>query len=201
MQIRWSSSKRGKGTGKNMDMMNIDLNALMKLSTDIDKKEIKNENELEQIEMTVDKNINMEMKSNITDRIKFRNNELRKIKGVLDYKEINGIIDKDKGNLKEIDKNEYLLETKFDIESLPKLSDGIVNKNVIQNVPLNLQSLVPSGFNFKELDHKFSDFIKFLFISRKHITKKNFKFLVDGIFEILTELGVEPEIKNKFISF
>jgi hypothetical protein len=62
----------------------------------------------------------------------------------------------------------------------------------IQNVPLNLQRLVPSGFHFKELDHKFSAFIKFLFISRKHLTKKKFKFLVSGIFEILTDLGLDP---------
>jgi len=49
------------------------------------------------------------------------------------------------------------------------------------------------------LDQKFSNFIKFLYISKKF--KKNFKFLVQGLFNILTDLGVESEIENKFKSF
>ena len=49
------------------------------------------------------------------------------------------------------------------------------------------------------MDQKFSNFIKFLYISKKF--KKNFKFLVQGLFNILTDLGVESEIENKFKSF
>jgi hypothetical protein len=89
----------------------------------------------------------------------------------------------------------------LEFDSVPKRSEGINNKDVILNVPDNLKSLVPEGFNFNELDQKFSYFIKFLFISKKNISKKKFKFLVQGLFNILTELGVNREIKNMYKKF
>ena len=166
----------------------------------------KNENELKkeemQVQVQVKVNKNIEMKEKIND--KMSKQELRKLKGVIEEKDIKGVKDSrypDKGIISEIDKQKFILESKFDIESLPKISEGIVNKDIIQNVPEILHNLIPEGFNFKELDQKFSDFIKFLYISKKHITKKNFKFLVQGLFDILTDLGVESEIKNKFRSF
>jgi hypothetical protein len=51
-QIRWRSGKTGGGgIGKYGDMMNVDLDALMKMNKDIKIIENKNENELDKIQM------------------------------------------------------------------------------------------------------------------------------------------------------
>ena len=181
---------------KKGDIMNVDYMELMKMN--LNKNE--NENESSKIEMKMNKN--REMKEKIKDNISKQ--ELRKLKGIIEEKDIKKVKeskDLNKGIVKEIDKQKFVLESKFDIESLPKISEGIINKDIIQKVPDTLQKLIPGEFNFKELDEKFSNFIKFLYISKKHITKKDFKFLVQEFFNILTELGLEPEIKNKFRSF
>ena len=179
---------------KKGDMMNVDYMELMELNLN------KNENESRKIEIKMNKN--REMKAKIKDTISKQ--ELRKLKGIIEEKDIKNVTeikDLNKGIVKEIDKQKFVLESKFDIESLPKISEGIINKDIIQKVPDTLQKLIPGEFNFKELDEKFENFIKFLYISKKHITKKDFKFLVQEFFNILTDLGLEPEIKNKFKSF
>jgi hypothetical protein len=171
-QIRWASGK-GKGKGKG-DMMNMDYTELMDIHV--------NQNDLKrdiQMQMQMQSN-NRELKEKMQDKL-----SKEELKIMKEGKDIKDIKDKSqKGIVKEIDKKSYLLETSFDIDSLPKISDGIINKDVIKDVPDNLNSFVPGEFNFNELDQKFSDFIKFLFISRKNITKKKFKFLVQGLFNI-----------------
>ena len=181
---------------KKGDIMNVDYTELMEMNLNTNE----NENESIKIEMKINKN--REMKEKIKDNISKQ--ELRKMKGIIEEKDIKRVKESrepHKGIVEKIDNQKFLLESKFDIESLPKISEGIVNKNIIQNVPEIFKNLVPGGFNFKELDQKFSNFIKFLYISKKYITKKNFKFLVQGLFDILTDLGVESEIQNKFKSF
>ena len=179
---------------KKGDMMDVDYMELMEMNLN------KNENESSKIEIKMNKN--REMKEKIQDNISKQ--ELRKLKGIIeenDIKKVKESRDPNKGIVKEIDKQKFVLESKFDIESLPKISEGIINKDIIQKVPDSLQKLIPGEFNFKELDQKFSNFIKFLYISKKHITKREFKFLVQEFFNILTDLGLEPEIKNKFKDF
>jgi hypothetical protein len=68
-------------------------------------------------------------------------------------------------------------------------------------MPNKIKSQIPSDFNINELDEKFNNFIMFLFISRYHITKKNFKTLVTGLFDILSDLGVDNEIQSKYRMF
>jgi hypothetical protein len=57
------------------------------------------------------------------------------------------------------------------------------------------------GFNLNDLDHKFSDFIKFLLISKQHITSRNYNSLERGIFDILNDLGSTPKLKISLEAF
>jgi hypothetical protein len=151
----WASWKVKKGGMMVVDFMEVIEKNLI---------EKKNENEFKKEEMKVQVKVNknMEMKEKINDKLSKQ--ELRKLKGVIEEKDIKGVKDSrdsrdsrdhDKGIISEINKQKFLLESTFDIESLPKISEGIVNKDIIQNVPEILQNLVPDEFNFKELDQKF----------------------------------------------
>ena len=174
---------------------------------EVDKDVIKNKNnkELNKNSVNYDYDYDYDSKSllNNVENYKLRNQELKKIKGGLDVninKDIN-FHNKDVIIREEIGNKSFVLDVNFEFDSLPKISEWIINKDVIKNVPENLKSLVPMSFNLNELDQKFSDFIKFLFISKKHLSNKNFKFLVHGFFNILTDLGVDMEIKNIYIKF
>ena len=79
------------------------------------------------------------------------------------------------------------------------LSEGIINQEIIKDIPNNLKDIVTKDFDFKELDQKFYAFIKILFINRKEISNKDYMFLVKGLFDVLSELGVNKNIQEKFI--
>jgi hypothetical protein len=185
-------------------MMEFDFMDLMDTEDD-NMKRINDVNNKELNDNKINNNNNNSNNNNMNDnkllnkvdseKMKFNKRELRELKGVHEIdKNLNSIT---KGK----DKKKIVLDINFEFDSLPKLSEGIVNKEVIMNIPDNLKSFIPEGFNFKELDQKFSDFIKFLFISKKHISKKNFKMLVQGLFNILTELGVDREIQIMYRDF
>ena len=79
------------------------------------------------------------------------------------------------------------------------LSEGIINQEIIKDIPNNLKDIVTKDFDFKELDQKFYAFIKILFINRKEISNKDYMFLVKGLFDVLSELGVNKNIQENFI--
>lgn len=89
----------------------------------------------------------------------------------------------------------------INFDSLPKLSYGILNKDFLNNLPEDFIEIVGKDFNINEMDEKFLNFIMFLFISKKHITKKNFKIMIKNLFEILNNIGVDPLIQKKFRTF
>ena len=79
------------------------------------------------------------------------------------------------------------------------LSEGIINQEIIKDIPNNLKDTVTKkDFDFKELDQKFYAFIKILFINRKEISNKDYMFLVKGLFDVLSELGVNKNIQEKY---
>jgi hypothetical protein len=125
-QIRWASGK-GKGKG---DMMNMYFMELM------DNLVNQNQNDLKKdIQMQSKKR---ELKEKMKDKL-----SKAELKIMKEGKEIN---DKSmKGIVKEIDKKTYILETTFDIDSLFKISDGIINKDVLKDVPDNLKVLFLVG--------------------------------------------------------
>ena len=147
--------------------MNVDLTDLMniQLKENIDKnidKANKNREMKEQMNNKLSKaDKNREMKEQMKDKISKA--ELKIMKEGKEIKNINEIKDinykSKKGIVKEIDNKTYILESSFDIDNLPKISEGIINKDVIKDVPGNLKRYVPAGFNFNELDQKFSNFI------------------------------------------
>ena len=101
------------------------------------------------------------------------------------------------------DFKEYTLNKNEDmkIENLLKISEGIINKEIIKDIPNKLKEIVPKDFEFKELDQKFYAFIKILIISRKQISNKDYMFLVKGLFDVLSDLGVDKNIKIKYKGF
>ena len=101
------------------------------------------------------------------------------------------------------DFKEYTLNKNEDmkIENLLKISEGIINQEIIKDIPNKLKEIVPKDFEFKELDQKFYAFIKILIISRKQISNKDYMFLVKGLFDVLSDLGVDKNIKIKYKGF
>ena len=93
----------------------------------------------------------------------------------------------------------FNLESKLDmkIENLPKLSEGIINQEIINDIPNKLKELIPKDFDFKELDQKFYAFIKILFISKREISNKEYMFLLKGLFDVLSDLGVDKKILSR----
>jgi hypothetical protein len=133
-------------------MMDMDFTDFM--DANLIESESENEKEMTKIEINLNKN--NETKEKIKKNMSKQ--ELRKLKGIIEEKDIKRVTESrepHKGIVEKIDNQNFVLESKFDIESLPKISEGIVNKDIIQKVPEILQNLVPEGFNFKELDHKF----------------------------------------------
>jgi hypothetical protein len=102
-------------------------------------------------------------------------------------------------------KNEFIINKfnnyKFNFNQLPKLSEVLINKEFLSNIPDNFINIVGKDFNIKVMDDKFYNLIIFLFISKKYISKMNFKLMIKKIFECLNIIGVHQTIQNKYKLF
>ncbi len=87
------------------------------------------------------------------------------------------------------------------MEELPKLSNSIINKDILRNIPDEYKKVIKEEFNILEIDEKLKNTLFFIIITKKLMYKNQYREVRNFLLETLKDFGVKTDIINIYREF